>query len=56
MDIQKLKSADVIAILVICGYLFLSWRGVATDISSAFLLVIGYYFGHSASTNSNDYA
>lgn len=44
--INKVESADLIALLVISGYLFLSWRGVITMLNSAVLVIVGFYFGH----------
>ncbi len=45
---NKLDPADVVALLVISGYLFLNWKGVPTMLSSAVLVIVGWYFGHTA--------
>lgn len=48
MFVTEIKSADYIAILFILGYFFLSWRGISPELPAPLLLIIGYYFGHSA--------
>jgi ABC-type amino acid transport system permease subunit len=50
---NDLKAADYIAIIVILGYFFLAYVGTSFELPPAFLLVIGYYFGHSASLNGS---
>jgi len=47
--IANFKPADVIAVVLICGYFFLMYFGSAQELPPAFLLILGYYFGHSAS-------
>ena len=41
---ERLEPADVVAFIVIGGVLFLNWKGVQTMLSSAVLVIIGYYF------------
>ncbi len=42
--IKKVEPADIIALVVIVGVLFLNWRGIQTMLSSSVLIIIGYYF------------
>ena len=39
------SSTDFIAVLMILGYIFLVSIDKSTEIASAFLLIVGYYFG-----------
>lgn len=43
---EKITFAEVLALILIVGYMVLAWRGVATMLSSAVLLVIGFYYGN----------
>lgn len=43
------KPADLIAVLAIVGYFGLIAAQITGEWQSAILLIIGYYFGHSAS-------
>ncbi len=42
--LEKLEPADIIAVILIAGVLILNWKGVTTMLSSAVLVVVGYYF------------
>lgn len=46
-----LTATDIIAFILITGYIFLAWRGVATMLSSAVLLIVGFYFGSNHQRN-----
>ncbi len=52
--IEKIKAADIIAILLVAGYLFLLYTGDGKDLMPTILLVLGYYFGHSAGTTQQN--
>lgn len=43
--LDNLRPRDLIAVLIVLGWLFLSWKGTGTMITAAALLVIGYYYG-----------
>lgn len=51
--LKKARPADVIALVLISGYMFLQWRGVETMLTSAVLLVVGFYFGRSTPSATN---
>ena len=46
--------ADLIAVLVVVAFLILSFFAKEENISPAFLIVIGYYFGHRAANKRNN--
>ncbi len=47
-------SADLIAVIVILGYLLLKYFGKAEEVAPAVLIIIGYYFGHRAANKRNN--
>lgn len=49
--LAQFEPADIIAFLVIAGVLFLNWRGIQTMLSSAVLVIIGYYFSSKVHKN-----
>lgn len=48
--IDKVEPADVVAVIVILGVLFLNWRGINTMLSQAVSIIIGFYFGQKLIT------
>jgi len=42
--INKIETADVIAVLAMITWAMLSWRGIQVMVSPAIFLVFGYYF------------
>lgn len=50
--LKDLKAADIIAIILIIGYFVILHSTDSNDMPPAFLLIIGYYFGHSAGTTT----
>lgn len=41
----KLQPADVVAIILISGYLILQLMGKNSELNSSILLIVGFYFG-----------
>ena len=42
---RELEPKDLIAIILVIGYVFLSWKGAQTMISSAVMIIVGFYYG-----------
>lgn len=50
---EKLEPADVIAIIVVIGVIFLNWKGVQTMLTTGVAVIIGFYFGHKITKNGH---
>ena len=46
-DFMKLKSVDIIALVLIVGCLLLIWSGHDGDIKATLGVVVGFYFSRS---------
>jgi len=51
--LKNLQTADLIALLVICGILLANYRGADFMLPQSGLLILGYYFGHRAAKANN---
>lgn len=51
--LEKLRPIDLIAVVLIFGYIFLAWRGFATMLNSAVMIIVGFYFGAEHQRISN---
>lgn len=46
--LNKLDPADILAVILIIGYLVLNWKGIPTMLTSAVMLIIGWYFSNKS--------
>ncbi len=54
--INKIETADVIAVMAMITWAVLSWRGISVMVSPAIFLIFGYYFrdrSHKLLNNEN---
>ena len=46
MTVKMLQPKDVIAILVLVSFVFLTFNGIDSPLTEVVTLMLGYYFGH----------
>lgn len=51
---NRLYPADIIAILLILGYLILSFLGRTNDLNATILVIVGFYFGREHLKDGKD--
>jgi len=49
------KPKDWMAGIIIVGYIFLSWKGLETTLTTATMIIIGYYFAKRENGEDNGY-